>query len=99
MTFLRLPLSIQVLNGNAKNKTRRLRDSFKFCGERGITFGDRLGRTLQTLNEPFGFYFFHTQFLQKASFLRSFGKINNPAACGIHLSFAERGGFEPPVPF
>jgi hypothetical protein len=54
---------------------------------------------MQSLNEPFGFYFFYIQLLQKASFLRSFSKINNPAAGGIHLSFAERGGFEPPVPF
>jgi hypothetical protein len=68
-----------------------------FCGERGITFGDRPGITLQTFNEPFRFYFFYIQFLQKANFLRSFCKINNPAAGGIHLSFAERGGFEPPV--
>jgi hypothetical protein len=39
------------------------------------------------------------QALQKASFLRDFDKINNPAVGGIYLSFAERGGFEPPVPF
>jgi hypothetical protein len=34
----------------------------------------------------------------KASFQRDFGKINDPAAGGVHEGFAERGGFEPPVP-
>jgi hypothetical protein len=52
---------------------------------------------LQSLNEPFGFLFILTQPLMKASFQRVLVKINNPAVGGIHLSFAERGGFEPPV--
>jgi hypothetical protein len=34
---------------------------------------------------------------QKASFLRVFGKINNPAGGGVYSGVAERGGFEPPV--
>ena len=54
------------------------------------------GGTLQSLNEPFGFYLFSLQPLLKASFQRGFGQTKIPAFAG-HLSFAERGGFEPPV--
>ncbi len=65
----------------------------------GITFGDPLEGVLQRLNEPFGFSFIFPPPLLKASFQCGVGKINNPAWGGIHLIVAERGGFEPPVPF
>jgi hypothetical protein len=70
-------------------------------GLSGITaFGrDPLQGHLQRLNEPFGSSFLFPQPLQRASSLRVFGKINDPAGGGIHLIFAERGGFEPPIPF
>jgi hypothetical protein len=45
---------------------------------------------------PSGFIVF-PQFFKKASFLQNFVKTINPAGGGIHLSVAERGGFEPPV--
>jgi hypothetical protein len=48
---------------------------------------------------PSGFHLFPLQPLMKASFQRDFGKINDPAGGGVHEGFAERGGFEPPVPF
>jgi hypothetical protein len=63
--------------------------------KKGITFSDPSG-ALQSLHEPFGFLFIFLQFLQKAGFLRNYGKINNPASGGVHSSFAERGALEPP---
>jgi hypothetical protein len=68
-------------------------------GDYNLTsFGcDPFWGSLQSLNEPFGSLLFSLQPLMKASFHRGFGKIKNPAVGGIHLSFAERGGFEPPV--
>ncbi len=65
----------------------------------GITCGDPCYGHLQRLNEPYGSSFLFPQTLQRASSLRVFGKTNDPAGGGIHLIFAERGGFEPPIPF
>jgi hypothetical protein len=48
---------------------------------------------------PSGFIYFPFSPFVKASSQQGFGKTNNPAVGGIILSFAERGGFEPPVPF
>ena len=65
----------------------------------GITFGDPLEGVLQRLNEPCGSSFIFPQSLLREISRRDLGKINDPAWGGIHLIFAERGGFEPPVPF
>jgi hypothetical protein len=46
--------------------------------KQGIAFGDPLGKILQSLQKPCGFYLFLFQFLQKTSFPRNFIKINNP---------------------
>ncbi len=69
------------------------------CGGIGITFGDPFSGFLQRLNEPSGFSFIFPQNLERANSLRFFGKSNDPARGGIHLIVAERGGFEPPIPF
>ncbi len=44
------------------------------------------------------FFVFYLHQLQEASFLRCFGKIQNPALAGFDMvALAEKEGFEPPV--
>lgn len=65
----------------------------------GITVGDPFRKIQQRLNEPCGSSFIFPQALLSAISLRVFGKTNDPAQGGIHSMIAERGGFEPPIPF
>jgi hypothetical protein len=44
------------------------------------------------------FYEYCFEIVIQLSFLRRFGKTNNPAKGGIHLSFAERGGLLSVIP-
>ena len=60
---------------------------------------DPRGEACKAKINPAGFLFVFPQFLQKASFLRIEGKQTIPPGGGIYFGFAERGGFEPPVPF
>ncbi len=71
-----------------------------FCGEKGITFSDPGGGFPATPEQTLsGFLIIFLQLLQKASFLRIFINIINPAIGGVCSGIAERKGFEPPVPF